>query len=266
MRLLAVLALVAVGGTQIRLEAQDRPLTFEERVELIRGLTAEYATARVLVPRSRKPLVVDPQAGYDKIEWAIQARENGPAARPGDILQFTKITIENKRLLIEINGGFKGGRKWYEGVEIGTGSRTTPIARGAGSISPGGAVIALVFPGRVPPLKALDVKKMLDPLFDFNLRTVTEQYMDSLPPETRQAITEKKVIEGMDRDQVLLAVGKPDRKVRETVDGVELEDWIYGRPPGRILFVTFEGNGVVRVREMYAGLGGEVAPPMATPR
>jgi hypothetical protein len=47
---------------------------------------------------------------------------------------------------------------------------------------------------------------------------------------------------------------------------VQLEDWIFGTPPGRIVFVTFEGDKVVRVKETYAGLGGEVAPPLKTPR
>jgi hypothetical protein len=70
----------------------------------------------------------------------------------------------------------------------------------------------------------------------------------------------------MDRDQVVLALGRPDNKVRETVDGTEVEDWIYGRPPGRIVFVTFAGDKVIRVKEAYAGLGGEVVPPLPSPR
>jgi hypothetical protein len=43
---------------------------------------------------------------------------------------------------------------------------------------------------------------------------------------------------------------------------VELEDWVYGKPPGKIVFVTFKGNKVIRVRERYASLGGSVAPPL----
>jgi len=66
----------------------------------------------------------------------------------------------------------------------------------------------------------------------------------------------KKAIEGMDHDQVLLAMGRPVRKTRETKDGVDLEDWIYGMPPGKITFVTFQGNKVVKVKDTYAGLGG----------
>jgi hypothetical protein len=50
------------------------------------------------------------------------------------------------------------------------------------------------------------------------------------------------------------------------VDDTEYEDWIYGDPPGRVVFVTFEGDEVVRVKEYYAGLGGSTTPPLPSPR
>ena len=68
---------------------------------------------------------------------------------------------------------------------------------------------------------------------------------------------EKRAIEGMDREQVLLALGRPVRKVRETKEGEETEDWIYGTPPGKIVFVTFKDNKAIKVKETYAGLGTE---------
>ena len=40
-----------------------------------------------------------------------------------------------------------------------------------------------------------------------------------------------------------------------------MEDWVYGTPPGRITFVTFNGDKVIKVKESYAGLGTEVADP-----
>jgi hypothetical protein len=58
-----------------------------------------------------------------------------------------------------------------------------------------------------------------------------------------------------------MAMGRPEHKSRETKDGVEFEDWVFGTPPGRITFVTFEGSKVVKVKEAYAGLGTEVADP-----
>jgi hypothetical protein len=70
----------------------------------------------------------------------------------------------------------------------------------------------------------------------------------------QEAIKEKKAVVGMDRDMVLLAKGRPENKQRESKDGVEREDWIYGKPPGPITFVTFEADKVVQVKELYAGL------------
>jgi hypothetical protein len=72
-------------------------------------------------------------------------------------------------------------------------------------------------------------------------------------------------VEGMDRDTVLLALGRPNRKSRDVQDGVEFEDWIYGEPPGRVTFVTFKGQKVTRVKDMYANPGGSVSEPLKTP-
>ncbi|MGC8792052.1 MAG: hypothetical protein ACP5U2_01515 [Bryobacteraceae bacterium] len=249
--------------------AQERPraLTPEERIELIRGLTAEYATAKVALPRAKKALIVDLNGAYDKVEWQALARENGPAARAGDLVQITKVSLEDDRIVFEINGGFRGGRKWYERIQVsgGMGTRTVPLAGGPFTVAPGGTSIALVFNRKLPPLKVAEVKKLLAPLLDFEKRSATEQYVETLPEPIRQAIKEKRAVEGMDRDQVLLALGRPVRKVRETVEGRELEDWIYGQAPGRIVFVTFEGNKVIRVKETYAGLASE-APSLPVPR
>ena len=67
----------------------------------------------------------------------------------------------------------------------------------------------------------------------------------------------------MDRDQVLLSVGKPRHKERNVIsDGTEMEDWIYGDPPGKITFVTFAGSKVTGIKEAYADIGGSTAPPL----
>src|SRR5882762_2323881 len=98
---LAILSLLPAGvraGTK---------LTNDERIELVRGLTAEYATVKVLLPRSRKPLEFESTGSYDTQAWATIARESGPAARSGDLVQVTKIEIEDDKIVLQINGGFK---------------------------------------------------------------------------------------------------------------------------------------------------------------
>ncbi|MCU1327471.1 MAG: hypothetical protein JWN34_2841, partial [Bryobacterales bacterium] len=101
---------------------------------------------------------------------------------------------------------------------------------------------------------------ILAPLMTFDLRSVSANYLESLPPEMQKAIADKRALEGMDREQVKLALGLPIRKYREAKDGVDLEDWIFGQAPGKITFVTFQGAKVVKVKEQYAGLGSETAP------
>jgi hypothetical protein len=236
-------------------------LSFEDRVELTRGLTAEYATVKALLPRSKKALEFESDGTYNKKQWSDIAKESGPAARVGDLVQVTKINIESDRLVLEINGGFKGGRKWYSGVQIGVNGSSAPISNND-SNAPGGTSIAILFHKPLEPIKAAEVKKMLALVLDFDKRTATELYSESLPPEIQKAIKDKRVTEGMTHDQVVMAMGRPAHKSRETKEGVDLEDWVYGMAPGKITFVTFKGDKVIKVKESYAGLGTQVQNPV----
>jgi hypothetical protein len=60
---------------------------------------------------------------------------------------------------------------------------------------------------------------------------------------------------------VIIAMGRPRYKSRESKEGLELEDWVYGQAPGKITFVTFNGNKVTKVKETYAGIGGDLSGP-----
>lgn len=226
-------------------------------------MTAEFATLKILLPRSKKPLVFHSDGQYDSSEWQKISNKFGPAGRVGDQIQITKVTIESDKILFEINNGMKGRGHWYDRIEIGMGNRTSPINTNQNAASATGSNIALVFPDSVPAIKSSEIKKLLAPLLDFEKRSATEQYVEKLPAPIQKAIKEQKAIEGMDHEQVLLAMGKPRNKSRETRDGDESEDWIYGDPPGKITFVTFTEGKVVHVRESYANIGGSTAPPLA---
>ena len=255
-RMMVSLALIAMAAW-----AGGRKLTHEDRLEIIRGLSAEYATVKTALPRSKKVLVFSSKGTWDKAKWAEAGKENGPSARVGDIVQVTKVDINGDNIEFEINGGFRTGPKWHERIQVGTGQRTAPI--GQGSQGTNGTLIALEFEGGVPALEVKEFKKLLAPILDFEKRSATENYLDSLPAPMQAAIKEKRAIEGMDKDQVLMAMGRPRHKQRETKDGAELEDWIYGEPPGKISFVTFGNGKVVKVKDAYAGLGGSTAEPLA---
>ncbi len=56
-------AFVAVAS----LHGDSKKLTLDQRVEIMRGITAEYATVRAPLPRSKKPLEFDGGNGtWDK--------------------------------------------------------------------------------------------------------------------------------------------------------------------------------------------------------
>lgn len=239
-------------------------MTDEDRLRLIRGLTAEYANAKIALPRSKKALEIKTDGQYNKSNWDDAMREYGPAAKPGDQVQITRVEINNDDIVFEINGGLKNGRSWRDRIQVGmgTGGRVmNPV--GSGKLSAGTGILLKFDKPLDPTVEVAQVKKYLTSIFEFDKHSATESFVENLPPEIQAAIKAQKVIEGMDKEQVVLALGRPRYKSRETKDGLELEDWVFGQAPGKITFVTFNGNKVTKVKESYASLGGDLttAPP-----
>jgi hypothetical protein len=256
-----MLVMAAIGS--LPAIATKVKLTPEERMELIRGLSAEYATVKQPLPKSKKALSVSANAKVlNQAAWERASKEMGTAAKTGDTIQVTAVEVNDDSVVLEINGGLKSGVKWYDRIQVGMGSsgRTTPVSQSGSPTE--GTNLAVEFPDGVPPLTALEFKRQLAPLLDFDKRSATEDPLVNLPPEIKSAILDKRAVEGMTRDQVITAAGHPRHKTRESKEGVEQEDWIYGLPPGKITFVTFEGDVVIKVKDTYAGLGGSTAPKL----
>ncbi len=266
-RSLAILCCLApMAFPQGKADPEAR-LSDEDKIELIRGLTAESATVKAFLPRSKKALKFDADGTWDKADWMEIGREYGPVVRVGDLVKITRIDFDHDKIILTIDNGLNIKGKWYERIEggMGGGGSTVPLS-GKQSRS-AGTTVAIVFPTRVPPLKTAGVKKLLEPLFDFDKRSATENYFDTLPPEIQEAIRAKRAEVGMDREQVIMALGQPRDRIRELKDGGdEIEDWIYGLPPGKITFVSFSEGKVVKVKDTYAGLGGTIAPPLKSPQ
>ena len=79
----------------------------------------------------------------------------------------------------------------------------------------------------------------------------------STSKETRAAIREGRVIRGMSKDEVEMAVGEPGNKV---VVG-DIEVWLYARSNGVVLDIVFNAKGVVT--EAKARLGDVNSTPPA---
>ena len=257
LRATAVLMAAGVITATLAMAADAKKQAEQQRLEMMRGLDSEYATANTYMPRSKSPLGFEADTGYWNQEaWQQLGAQTGPAARTGDLVQVTKMTLQGEYIILELNYGPNGRRgHWYDNVNVNGGGPINDTSTPA----PGGTIISVHYAHGLSGVTSAQVKKDLLPILNFNQRSATEDYTANLPPEIKAGITDKKVVVGMTRDQVLLAAGQPVRKSRENVDGDDLEYWIYGNPPGKVTFVTLKGQKVIKVMDDYAQPGGNVA-------
>ncbi len=245
-------------------------LTEDEKIALVRDLDAEYAKVKGNLPRSKKALEFNADGTWNLKQWSEAQKQYGLTARLGDTIQITHVSLDGDKIVFDINGGLKGPKGgWKNHVSVGMGGPYDPTrGQATGGVNgPGtiGTTIELDFHKPMEGLTPDAVKDLLSPIFDFDKHSASKLYSETLSPTLRKAVAEKRAMLGMNRDEVTLALGHPDHKYRETKEGVDSEDWIYGAPPGKITFVTFEGNKVVRVKDQYAGLGVQTAAPQPTP-
>lgn len=227
---------------------KEKTLDKMGRFKLIRGLDREIAVTKIALPLGKHGVFVNGQGQVDEDFAQKELRAYGPAVKPGMPVEITKIKFKPNRIIFVINGG-KRHKKWYQHIQIvGAGVSQPTVQRETSVIS--GSYITLTFAdGKVPDLSVEQTKKLLHNVLDFHRHSPTVLYSPSLPKKFKEAIKEHRVLVGMNRDAVLSAKGPPFRKIRQTKpNGEETEDWLYGLPP-HTLFVTFEGDSVIKVHQ-----------------
>ena len=173
----------------------------------------------------------------------------GPAAKAGDRARISNVLIKDNYIRFEINGGPVKKQKWYQRIQI-EGASSVPVSPTDSSANARGSFVDLCFDKYVPDLTGPELKELLRPVFDFNAKSALEAYLESVPPQVKEAIKNHHVLVGMNREMVIYAKGRPPNKVRETANEVEYEEWIYGTPPQDVDFVRFVGDEVIRVETM----------------
>jgi hypothetical protein len=242
---------------------KSKSATLQERskLDLIRYVSGEFAKATRNLPAGKEGFLVyvGKPLSSELLERAVAT--HGAAVHIGDSAQITKLEFRDHSIAVDVNGGGRGKRHWRDHIQIGMGG-TIPTARtttttpdqenGPPGMQPGmGSTIFLEFSKAVPDLTPEELKQLLSPFLDFaKQRSASVHWVDTLPPETKKAIQERRPTVGMDREEVVAAIGKPEHKVRERdSDGNEIEDWIYGQPPSKTVFVRFMGDRVTSIRQ-----------------
>jgi hypothetical protein len=227
-------------------------ITPTTRMLLIRDFTAEHCFARRAFPMGHRGLEIKHGAVTPNDAQVAQLiAENGLVAKPGDRVVITNVVIEEKTIVLEINGGSKKKEKWYQHIQVGAGPVTTTPGPAPKNLDAKGSMVTLYFDKYVPELTGDQVRDMLAPVLDFKALNQAEAYEKTLPPKLQNAIKNHQVLVGMDRDMVIYAKGRPPKKIRDKDEkGDDYEEWIYGSPPEEVDFVRFQGAVVSRLEIM----------------
>jgi hypothetical protein len=231
--------------------SQNDHLGDQSKLQLVRDVGGEYAKVVEALPKGNNGFVYHVGKPLDTAKLHDIVRTHGASANPGDRVQITKLDFESRRIVVEINGGGKHHFHLREHLQIGVGGTTAPVGSTAHPNEGLGTTIVLDYGKALPEMSPADLKQAMSPILDFSNQTsASVSWIDTVPAEYRKAIEAHQAAVGMDQDMVIAAIGRPAKKVREKdTEGKETEDWIYGDPPAKTIFVTFAAGKVVRVKE-----------------
>ena len=230
----------------------------ESKLALIRFVSGEFAKASKSLPAGKEgfQMYADKPLNSETLDRAVAT--HGAAVHVGDNCQITKLDFHDHAIWVDVNGGGRGKKRFLDHLQIGMGGAPMPTSKvttenqGPPGLQPGmGSTIILEFNKAIPDLTPDELKQLLAPLLDFSKqRSASVQWFDTLPVEMKKAIQDRRPLIGMDREMVVAAIGKPGHKVRERdTDGNDIEDWIYGTPPAKTIFVRFTGDRVSSIKQ-----------------
>ncbi len=226
-------------------------ISTETRKEIVHAFNEELVYIRARFPMGRTGLKLkDGTVSPSGPELEHLVALWGPAAKPGDRARISNVVIKENYIRFEINGGPIKKQKWYEHIELAGPVGGGPITPSDPSANAHGSFVDLYFDKYVPEMTGPELKQLLRPVFDFDAKSGLEAYLETVSPKVKDAIKNHHVLVGMNHEMVIYAKGRPPNKVRETAEGVEYEEWIYGTPPQDVDFVRFVGDEVVRVETM----------------
>ena len=253
--LLIVLLILLIAP--VRAAAGEPNFSEDQRERIIRVFLAEHPFVHLALPRGKTGVrVEDGKIIPSEAEIAGRVAESGAIASPGDRAQITAVRFDHHGIVFELNGGPAKRKKILAnhltvGVN-GLEAHGVPGRAAEESDYPGssGSSVLLVIHGDAASLTTERIKEMLAPVLDFKAVNQAEAFLKSLPPILAQAAKAHHALVGMDKDVVICAMGRPPHRLRETRDGREYEEWIYGTPPQDVEFIRFVGDTVVSIEDM----------------
>lgn len=176
--------------------------------------------------------------GIDLKDLSKYLREKGVGVERDEWVTITNVKIDNNRVEIHLGGGGEG-----------RGASKNAEKKGAGFKRAGGSRINFRFG---TDLSDADLQKdnflsFLGRVLDLS-RIRDTLAVEQLNPELKDAIHQKRIIDGMTYQMVLLSAGEPDqKKVEDTTDDSLKETWYYLKD-GHRWVVKFLNGKVTKIQ------------------
>jgi len=239
-----VLLLLILSGCGTALMASTSK---EAKAELGKVLLGKDVKALLDMPAYKDglDLYVDPKVnkrlddrGLDLKDLAKYLKEKGVGVERDEWVTITDVKVDSDRVEVHLGGGGEG-----------RGASKNANKKGAGFKRAGGSRINFRY-GRDLTDADIQVKAFLPILARVVDTSRIQEKLDqqSVPPEFKSAIEEKKIVEGMTYQMALLSAGEPDqKKVDDSTDDNLHETWYYMKA-GHRWVVRFLNGKVVKVQ------------------
>src|SRR5262249_43384022 len=146
------------GAGQPAARPKSDKLQDQTKLELIRYVSGEFARAIRALPAGKEGF--DIKAGQSIDDGALDraVATHGAAIHLGDQVQITGLQFRDKTVVVDVNGGGRGKKRWLDHIQIGMGggmpmgqATATNPNQGPPGIQPGmGSTIFLQFAKSVP--------------------------------------------------------------------------------------------------------------------
>ena len=248
LKVMKIRSIMCLLVTVAMTHAASAQLSQTRRFEILGTVIADSAISKIVMPFGDNGVTLSSTGEIDLQALQKEINQEGPSIELDEVVEITRIEFHDDRIEIELNDGGKNKKSILERIEVGFGGRTAPVADQQKEPAKGARVV-LRFEDKVPvDMTPDDLRAYLAPVLDFEKRNFMDTGIESLPEEFQEAVRAQEAKIGMDKSTVLLAMGRPDRRVRETVDGRPREDWIYFKTGLGADFITFEDDIVIAIK------------------
>lgn len=214
---------------------------------LERFLFNKTLVAKVTFPAWKDGIDVKSDGTWDA-RWATRTiKDHGVGIEPGDRVSVTAVKLKDKVIEIHLNGGGAGTM-----MDVLMTSDAKKKGREAsGGKLPGGSRINLKFDRPIRDEDIADLSRLalyLEPVVDTtSLRQ--DALKAAIPVEYREAASQYRIMEGMDKATVFAIMGEPKTKNIDMNSDFPVEKWVYELASLKTRLVTFKAGRVVKVDE-----------------